>query len=233
MALSNLPARAETTVEATREQTIDVLRHHYAQGVLSLEAFERRVELAHQASETQALAILVADLPAIEGERSSLSGVPVALRESADRIPARGWNVAILGGCERKGRWTLPRTTRNLVACGGVTLDLRDVSLDNGVYELQLFCVMGGVEIIVPPWLRVESSVIAIAGGSSHAAGTSSPDANGPVLRISGVVLMGGCEVSERYPGESAREARKRNRALAAAQKNGKRIELPASASEG
>ena len=39
---------------------------------------------------------------------------------------------------------------------------------------------------------------------------TGLPAADGPVVRISGLVCMGGVDVVERLPGESAREARKR-----------------------
>jgi hypothetical protein len=73
---------------------------------------------------------------------------------------------------------------------------------------------MGGVEIIVPPWLRVESHGFAIMGGFDHAADVGRvTDPEGPTLRISGFACMGGVDIAVREPGESKRDARSRMRA--------------------
>jgi hypothetical protein len=70
------------------------------------------------------------------------------------------------------------------------------------------------VEIIVPPNLNVESHGIGIMGGFDHNAKyMEQPDPTAPTVRISGVALMGGVEVTVRHAGESARDARQRRRA--------------------
>jgi hypothetical protein len=72
---------------------------------------------------------------------------------------------------------------------------------------------MGGIQVIVPPDLRVESSGFAIMGGfeertESHSGG----DVGGPVLKIRGFALMGAIQIDVRLPGETSREARSRRR---------------------
>ena len=124
--------------------------------------------------------------------------------------------VAIMGGADRKGAWTpganlyvtavmggavldfRQAQVGALALMGGVELDLREAVLAPGVTELNVIAIMGGVEIIVPPGLRVESNGIGIMGGFEHA-GQLLPDTpSGPVLRISGVAIMGGVEIKER-----------------------------------
>jgi hypothetical protein len=51
-----------------------------------------------------------------------------------------------------------------------------------------------------------------IMGGFDHAADRGAPDPLAPTLRISGVALMGGVDITVRNPGESARDARRRRR---------------------
>jgi hypothetical protein len=96
---------------------------------------------------------------------------------------------------------------------GGALLDFRDVRMPPGTTEVQVAAVMGGVEVVVPPGLRVACDGIGIMGGFEQigAESASVPD-DAPLLRITGLALMGGVEITERYPGESAGAARKRRK---------------------
>ena len=92
-------------------------------------------------------------------------------------------------------------------------MDFREAVLAPGPYELRVTAVMGGVHIVVPPGLTVETSGFALMGGFHGAPeGTAPPASDGPVLRIRGFTLMGGVHVDVRLPGESATEAKRRRR---------------------
>jgi len=69
---------------------------------------------------------------------------------------------------------------------------------------------MGGVEILVPPGVRVETSGIGVMGGFESFSQSGDPAA--PLLRISGFALMGGVEIAQRLVGESKRAAKLRQR---------------------
>jgi hypothetical protein len=200
----------------TRQQAIDALCEHFANDVLSMEEFERRVELAQKAEGTEELRKLLQDLPTgdlpIRREEMSPSAPPRAEASvPSTRVKERGLMVAALGGVERKGRWIPARQTYAVAVMGGMHLDFREALLPPGETEVWIFTIMGGAEIVVPPGLAVESDGIAIMGGFEHREDAPmNQDPNAPVLRLKGLALMGGVEVSIRYPGESARDAKRR-----------------------
>jgi hypothetical protein len=219
------------TLGPTRQATIDALCEHFANDAMEVEEFERRVEVAHRASSREELSALLRDLPG--------PGLPAHRAPEAPvrREPERGFRVtdaahvkekqfvvAVLGGATRKGRWTPARTNYALAVMGGAELDFREAVLAPGVTDVQVFAMWGGIDIIVPPGMRVESHGLALMGGFDHVEdvreGPDDPDA--PVLRITGVALMGGVDITVRHPGESAREARRRVRAE---QKRRRRLE--------
>lgn len=121
--------------------------------------------------------------------------------------------VAILGGTRRGGRWTPARMNHAIAVCGGAELDFREALMPPGVTELRIFAMWGGVEVIVPPGLNVESHGIGLLGAFDHKADSyTEPHPAAPTLRVTGVALMGGVEITVRHPGESARDARRRRR---------------------
>jgi hypothetical protein len=94
---------------------------------------------------------------------------------------------------------------------GGGSLDFREAQFAPGITELHVTAVMGGLEIIVPPWLSVECDATAIMGGFEELErGHGEPDPGRSLLRITGFALMGGVSIETRLPGESRREAKKR-----------------------
>jgi hypothetical protein len=130
---------------------------------------------------------------------------------SAPNSKAREIVVAIMGGASRRGQWTPARKNFALAIMGGAELDFREAVLGPGVTEVQVFAMWGGIEIIVPPGVNVESHGIGIMGGFDHFTELAS-DPDAPTLRIAGFACMGGVEITQRYPGESNREARRRRR---------------------
>jgi hypothetical protein len=94
-----------------------------------------------------------------------------------------------------------------------VELDFREAVLGPGIYDVRVTAVMGGIQIIVPPGLSIETSGFALMGGFQQSPEGSPPPApDGPVLRIRGFALMGGVAIDVRLPGESATEANRRRR---------------------
>lgn len=209
--------RGSMPLEHRRQATIDLLCEHFAEDRLTVEEFERRVDDVHQAASQADLDALLSDLPAPRTAATRASGVPATAgaHDLADpsRVKDRGVVVAILGGTGRKGRWSPARQNLVVSIMGGAELDFREAVMPPGVTELQIYTMWGGVDVIVPPGMHVESHGLAIMGGFEHAADEAvAPDPRRPTLRITGIALMAGVDISVRLPGESARDARKRKR---------------------
>ena len=202
----------------TRQNTVDALCEHFANDVMSIEEFERRVDVANKADTVEEIKALLRDMPG--GDLPAPTGpatVPAPQREfgvtAAAHVKENAFVVACLGGASRKGRWTPARKNYAIAVMGGTELDFREAQFGPGMTELQVFAVMGGVEIIVPPGLTVECQGMALLGGFDHLSDTTQPDSiDGPVLRITGLAVMGGVDVTVRHPGETAREARRRRK---------------------
>lgn len=202
----------------TRQKAIDALCEHFANDVLSVEEFERRVDLAHKVESSDELANLLADLPSgdLPVRRDDVATTAVERTQAsvpASRVKERGLMVAALGGVDRKGRWIPARQNYAVAVMGGISLDFREALLPPGETEVWIFTAMGGAEIVVPPGLTVESDGIAILGGFEHREdAVLSPDPDAPRLRVRGLALLGGVDVTVRHPGETEREAKRRRR---------------------
>ncbi len=215
---------------STRQEAIDALCEHFANDVLSVEEFERRVDKAHKAESLDEIKQLLADLPSgdLPVRQEDVGRTAVQRPQPsvpASRVKERGFMLAVLGGTVRKGRWIPARQNYAFSVMGGMTLDFREALLPPGVTEVWVFTAMGGADIIVPPGLPVECDGMAILGGFDHRDDAMvSADPNAPILRIHGLAVMGGVDVTVRYPGETNREARRRRRIERKENKKQKRL---------
>ncbi len=167
---------------------------------------EHRLALAVRADSVQELQGILADLPAESESR-------LRVTHEKQVVPPRSVLAAVMGGHVRKGSWVVPRHLKVVAIMGGAELDLRSAVLSSGVTEIEVFVLMGGVEIYVPPGVRVESMGIAVMGGFESSAGdASATDPDQPVLRISGFAVMGG--VDARMKQASAKTMKQFRRAL-------------------
>jgi hypothetical protein len=214
--LAGMPGPASESLIALgrrREQIIELLSERFAGGVLDVEEFERRIDLAHRADRLAALEELAADL---EPASAAPPVQALAVRSDASMAVARPHTrrtVAFMGALERRGSWRVPERLAVYTVMGSGLLDFRECVLPPGETLVQVRAVMGSVEIIVPPQLAVECEGIGVMGAFELMDRVpAQPDPDRPLLRITGLALMGAVSVETRLPGESARQARKRRR---------------------
>jgi hypothetical protein len=199
-------------IGSQRERIIRSLVEHFSGDRLTVEEFERRVDLAARAHTLGDLEALVADLPAaLPDPRGAPAAVPpptVSYGARQDRQIV----FSLMSGTDRRGAWRPARRILVFAAMGSARLDFRDAEFGPGVTDVDIFCTMGGVEIIVPPGLAVETGGFAIMGGFEAATPAQRYDPAQPLLRVRGVAIMGGVEVEVRQVGESARDAKARRK---------------------
>ena len=101
--------------------------------------------------------------------------------------------TAILGGSDQRNMSDDFKGSRVTAVLGGVKIDLRKATIKKEA-TLEVFSLMGGVEIIVPRDVIVKNQTSAILGGIED---KSEQDAtkNAPILYVTGDVIMAGVEI--------------------------------------
>lgn len=203
----NLPARSLRAGDSERAQTVDRLSAGYQQGMLTLEEFTERMEQAWQSMHLAELDALVADLPATTATPNlpAVSAIGSDLQRSrvvgGSGLPV---TLAVMSGASRAGEWTAAGTHTAVAIMGGVELDLREACFTQPQTTVLAFALMGGIDVIVPPDVRVRVHGLPIMGGFG-AEGSINPanlPANAPVVTIQGMAVMGGVSVERRDFGE-------------------------------
>jgi hypothetical protein len=180
--------------DADRDQAAAVLNNAMAEGRLTVDEHSERLDAVYAAKTHADIVPLLDDLP---GHGTAVAPVPrpgaVAPSGPVNRI------LAILSGASRKGAWHVEPVMDIVTVLGGVELDFREAVLPGQEVNLTVTCVLGGVEITVPPEMRVIDSGSSVLGGreiTGDSPESARPDA--PVLRISGTCVLGGIEVKRK-----------------------------------
>jgi hypothetical protein len=214
--LSPADRLARQHAREVRERVIALLSEGFAQDLLDVDEFERRVTAAHKNDTPEAIEALAADLPARAGALAATAPAPTALVSSAPSTGPLAADeqqrlFAVMAGVDRRGDWTLPRKLKLTTLLGGAFLDLREARFPPGPVDIEIFSFMGGTQIIVPPGLAVQTHGSALMGGFQQVnRAPTNPDPDAPLLRVHGFVIMGGVDVQTWLPGENERDAQGR-----------------------
>lgn len=166
------PARDLPSLRASdseREATALLLQRSYTEGRLTLAEFDERTTRAYGARFQSDLAELTRDLaPAHQGDGSRTvqhtAPVPPPVRRvTGGSGPAR--SLALMGGCDRAGGWTVTDGHTAVAVMGGITLDLRQAGLQSQDVTIRAFAFMGGIEIVVPDDVHLDVDGIGVMGG--------------------------------------------------------------------
>jgi len=110
--------------------------------------------------------------------------------------PVHASQFSLLSGSKRRWGKSVFRGAEMTAFMGGCELDLRDALMSTGeLAVIDVFAVMGGVTIFVPPHWTVSQEVEAIMGGV-HDKTHSVPSNPAQHLLVRGTVVMGGVEIS-------------------------------------
>jgi hypothetical protein len=174
--------------DADRDRAASVLNGAMAEGRLTVDEHADRLDALYAAKTHAEIVPLLDDLPGRTTETS-----PAKPSGEVSHI------VAILSGATRKGSWTVPSAMNVVTVLGGVELDFREATLPAGEITLSAVCILGGMEITVPPEMHVIDNGVAILGGREITADSDESVRPGaPVLRLSGFCLLGGVEVKRK-----------------------------------
>jgi hypothetical protein len=182
-------------IETVREEVIDTLIYNYSHGVISSEAFERRLDQAMASQNHQDIVNLAADLEHTnDPEFSSQKERQFNVNYTASDNDETDTIVNILGGSGRSGQWTVPREIRIITIFGGADIDFTDAIFTTPNVTIKILCLFGGDNIYVPENINVVSKAFCILGGIDNKA-PSIASRQAPTLTIEGLVLFGGLDI--------------------------------------
>lgn len=183
-------------IQKVREEVIDQLILNYSHGVISSEAFERRLDSAMASESHHEIVELVADLEMVvdthynqhkESQFSHNYG-----ENSADTTETI---VNVFGGSTRTGKWSVPREIKVLSLFGGSKIDFSDAIFSSPNVTIKVLCIFGGDDIFVPENINVVSKAFCVFGGIDNKA-PSIAHHQAPTLTIEGLVVFGGVNIS-------------------------------------
>ena len=102
--------------------------------------------------------------------------------------------MAILSGSEARVESKDFKGSRVTSICGGAMIDLRKAVIKKEA-TIDVFAFWGGIEIIVPEHVMVKNNTSAIMGGVEQQAGGDAVKEGGPILYVTGDVVMSGVEI--------------------------------------
>lgn len=174
---------AVRVADADRDCVLTLLREHCVAGRLTLEEFSDRTDRALEARTQPHLEAVTSDLPSAESSpEPKLGRQTVAL---------------VIGGLERRGRWRLPERLRAIGLIGGIELDLTDAVIETAEPTIEVWLVIGGIDVRVPEGIEVEVGGFRIIGGTENESpGRHIPGA--PRVRLRQFGLIGGTSVTTR-----------------------------------
>ena len=182
--------------DADRDQVATLLSTAYAEGRLSREEHDERIDQLRAAKTFDDLLPITRDL-VIVGPPASVATPQSTSRFAIDTTgqnPESDKMIAIFGGVTRKGRWRVRKNTHALALFGGMDLDLRDAIFEAPVVEISGFWCFGGLDIKVPEGIEVQDQTAGIFGGTDvRDVGDPAPGA--PTLVIKGMSLFGGVSI--------------------------------------
>jgi predicted membrane protein len=124
------------------------------------------------------------------------SGFNSASASANTSEPVHGSLFALLSSSKRRWGKSTFRGADATAFMGGCELDLRDALMSSGeLAVVDVFVLMGGVNIFVPPNWTVSQEVVPLLGGV-HDKTRSIPSNPAQHLLVRGTVVMGGVEIS-------------------------------------
>ncbi|MCF6437393.1 LiaF domain-containing protein [Pseudoalteromonas sp. MMG022] len=187
-------------LETVREEVIDQLILNYSHGELSADAFERRLDKAYQIDEQSQLQELVADLPLQSDPRYySEKQARMQPKFTASHPHQESLTItSILSSDHRGGDWVVPKHIRLNNYFGSTELDFRNAVFTHPEVIIEVNCIMGSDEIIIPENIDVITNTTNIMGHVSNnrsQLSTNTLTKQRPRLYIQGKVILGSIDI--------------------------------------
>jgi hypothetical protein len=182
--------------DADREQVATLLGTAYAEGRLTREEHDERIDHLMAAKTFDDLIPITRDLVIIGTPTAVATPQPTSrfTIDTTGQNPDSDKMIAIFAGVTRSGRWRVRKNIQALALFGGMDLDLRNAIFEAPVVEISGFWCFGGLDIKVPEGIDVRDQTAGVFGGTDIC-DIGDPAPGAPTLVIKGMTLFGGVTV--------------------------------------
>ena len=180
--------------DADRDRAASVLGAALAEGRLTADEHAERLDAVYASKTHAEILPLVSDLPGAAAALQAPGGeiAPGGSSGSLDQTGEPARMVALFSNTSRRGLWRVPAALAAVSVFGHTDLDLRDAVLPGKEVRIRAVCVLGDMMITVPPEMHVIDNGWALLGGREFPPDSEeSASPNAPVLRVSGVSILG------------------------------------------
>lgn len=182
-------------IEQVREESIDKLIVNYSHGVISSDAFERRLDQLMKSEVHQELVDVVADLEMDADSKYQSTKreqfAPNYAEPSSDETLELN---CVLASVERSGQWSVPKKIRVLNVLGSVNLDFTDAIFHHQNVTIEVFSFLASDEIYVPENVNVTSKTYSILSSVENKA-PSIAHRQAPNITVQGKSVLGSLEI--------------------------------------
>lgn len=181
--------------DQVREEAIDQLIMNYSHGILSEEAFERRLDLATNAKSHQELVDVVADLSLMpDSKYQQQRERTFSLRYQSGNDTENEKMISVLSSNQYSGQWLVPAEIRIINILGSVDLDFSEAIFQHQQVVIQVNNWVGSLDIHVPEQVNVVSKMFNIVGSTNNKA-PSMGGRQAPTIVIEGYSVLGSLDV--------------------------------------
>lgn len=177
--------------DADRDRIAQILADALAEGRLTSEEHSERLDSLYAVKTVGELEVLVRDLPAAGGAQPA----PAYAAAGAAATGLSETVVAVCSSSARRGRWRPGAHTRAVSVMGDISIDLTEAVFEQQVTEINVVCVLGNVDILVPENVTLRGYGSGVLGNfevRGEARGATDPQA--PVVIVRGFTLLGNIE---------------------------------------
>ncbi|WP_416306275.1 LiaF domain-containing protein [Neptunicella sp. SCSIO 80796] len=182
-------------IEKLREEVIDQLIMNYSHGQISLEAFERRLDIANQSDDHQTLAVQVEDLTlTVDESYTETKNETFSARYTPGDTVEQEQITNILSSNKRGGIWDVPKELKCFSLLGNMVIDLTQARFTHPTVRINLLSVLSDDTIYVPDNVNVILRTSNVLGSTDTTLdGKSDPAA--PTVIIEGRCILASTSV--------------------------------------
>lgn len=181
--------------DQVRQEAIDQLIMNYSHGIISAEAFERRLDVASDAKNVQELIDVVADLTLQpDSQYQQQRERSFSPRYQAGNDTRNEKIICVLSSNQHSGQWLVPAEIRIVSVLGSVELDFSEAIFQHQHIVIRVNNWIGSLTILVPEQVNVVSNMFNIIGSTDNRA-PSMGDRQAPQIVIEGYSILGSLDV--------------------------------------